>query len=916
MRNIPKLFVGLCALTFLFIACSKKGKQYVIGISQCSNDEWRTQMNKEIYREALFYPEIKIEIRSANDNNKQQISDIEYFIKQKVDLLIIAPNEAEAITPIIEKAYEKRIPIVLVDRKINSDKYTAYIGANNYKIGWQVGTYVANRLQGKGNIVELTGLQASTPAQERHQGFIDALTNHSPHMRIIATSDASWQKQAAEVAFDSILNKYSRINLVFAHNDQMAIGAYHAASKRKRNKEIIFVGIDALRGKGLGIESVIEGKLDASFIYPTGGDKVMQIAIAILKGQNYPRETQLSTALVNEQNARIMQMQTTQINALDKKIELLDNQINAFILKYSAQRMLLYACITIIVLTIGLLFFIVKAFWIKKRMNTELSTQKIQLEHQRDQLITLSHQLKEATNAKLTFFTNISHDFQMPLNLIADPIQQLLKNKSLDEHDYFLLNIVHKNVAVLLRLVNQVLDFRKFEKGKLVLRLSEFNLIDSLNEWTNAFNTLAFRKHIKFKLEIEGNKESYNMIADREKLERITYNLLSNAFKFTPDNGSISIHINHFSSNNKSWLIMKVSDNGIGMPQEHIQHIFENFYQINVHHAGSGIGLALVKAFVEMHHGIIEINSNKGEGTMISIKIPMEQQGCISNPIIENPQLTLLKKEGAVLSAEQRNIYLLPERINNQEKQYILVIDDNQDIRKYIKSQLQSIYTVIEAANGQEGIRQAMKYIPDAIICDTMMPIMDGMECCKRLKSELQTSHIPIIILTAYTYDEQIINSYQCGADSYISKPFSTKLLLTRLCNLIDNRKRLQTFFTEKANIQKSSFTEVDKKFINKLQLLIEKNMSDSNFKIEDLGEKIGLSRIQLYRKVKALTGLSPIELLRIARLKKAALLLSSTEKNIAEITYEVGFNTPSYFTKCYREYFGENPTDFIKRNK
>ena len=578
--------------------------------------------------------------------------------------------------------------------------------------------------------------------------------------------------------------------------------------------------------------------------------------------------------------------------------------------------MLLYACITIIVLTIGLLFFIVKAFWIKKRMNTELSMQKIQREHQRDQLITLSHQLKEATNAKLTFFTNISHDFQMPLNLIADPIQQLLKNKSLDEHDYFLLNIVHKNVAVLLRLVNQVLDFRKFEKGKLVLRLSEFNLIDSLNEWTNAFNTLAFRKHIKFKLEIEGNKESYNMIADREKLERITYNLLSNAFKFTPDNGSISIHINHFSSNNKSWLIMKVSDNGIGMPQEHIQHIFENFYQINVHHAGSGIGLALVKAFVEMHHGIIEINSNKGEGTMISIKIPMEQQGCISNPIIENPQLTLLKKEGAVLSAEQRNIYLLPERINHQEKECILVIDDNQDIRKYIKSQLQDIYTVIEAANGQEGIRQAMKYIPDAIICDTMMPIMDGMECCKRLKSELQTSHIPIIILTAYTYDEQIINSYQCGADSYISKPFSTKLLLTRLCNLIDNRKRLQTFFTEKANIQKSSFTEVDKKFINKLQLLIEKNMSDSNFKIEDLGEKIGLSRIQLYRKVKALTGLSPIELLRIARLKKAALLLSSTEKNIAEITYEVGFNTPSYFTKCYREYFGENPTDFIKRNK
>lgn len=230
---------------------------------------------------------------------------------------------------------------------------------------------------------------------------------------------------------------------------------------------------------------------------------------------------------------------------------------------------------------------------------------------------------------------------------------------------------------------------------------------------------------------------------------------------------------------------------------------------------------------------------------------------------------------------------------------------------------MQGQYTVIEAVNGQEGLKQAMKYVPDAIVCDVMMPIMDGMECCRRLKKELQTSHIPVIMLTAYAMDEQKIKGYECGADSYLTKPFSARMLTVRLRNLIENRRRLQTFFSDQAiTAQKPSLTEIDQSFIEKLRHLIENNLANSELKMEDLGSQIGLGHVQLYRKTKALTGYPPNELLRIARLKKAAFLLASTEKTIAEIGYEVGFSSPSYFTRCYKDYFGESPTDFLKRTK
>lgn len=919
MKRLVCAWIGGFCLLFLSVACSRKEADYTIAVSQCSEDDWRAQMNKEILREALFYPGVNIEVYQAHDDNVRQIQDIESLIKKKVDLLIVAPNEAEAITPVIEKVYDAGIPVILVDRKINSEKYTAYVGADNYEIGRRAGEYIADRLKGKGRVIEIAGLKGSTPAVERHRGMVEAL-KAAPDVQVIASVEAGWFQQKAGEVMDSLLDVYPQVDLVFAQNDRMAIGAYEKARQKKRAGQIAFVGVDAVTD---GVESVAGGRLDATFIYPTGGDKVMQVAMAILRGEPYQRENILSTALVNRANARVMQMQMKHILTLDQKIELLNRQLDDYFLRYSAQKMFLYTCVVILVLAGFLFFFLVRAFWVKNRLNTELSSQKQQLEQQRDQLqaqrdqlIVLSRQLEEATHAKLAFFTSVSHDFRTPLTLIADPINQLLEEKHLGERERNMLEIVRKNVAVLLRLITQILDFQKYEHGKLALRLSEFNALECIKDWTEAFHTLAFRKHIQFEVKAEGDVAQYVMVADAEKIERITYNLLSNAFKFTPEKGEIKVVLSRIEQNNQACICMEVRDTGIGMSEEHIHHVFEHFYQIDVQHTGSGLGLALVEAFVNLHRGTVQVESGKGKGTCFRVILPMKQEGEVKGLTEKNEALEILQ-EGAVLDAGQETLHQWTENTGVEEsadKEMVLVIDDNQDVRDYVKMLLQDKYVVVEAVNGLEGVKQAMKYVPDVVVCDVMMPVMDGIACCKRLKSELQTSHIPVLMLTAYAMDEQRIQGYDSGADAYLTKPFNAKLLMTRIRNLIDNRKRLKSLAEDVTGGGKQSLGEVDKGFVEKLKTLIDEKMGDSELSVEDLGAELGLGRVQLYRKTKSLTGYAPNELLRIARLRKAASLLASSEKTVAEITYEVGFSSPSYFTKCYKDYFGESPSEFLKR--
>lgn len=911
------LLLTLLSLFGLAASCTRHEPRFRIGVSQCSDDEWRHQMNNEMLREALFYDEVEIDIRTVKDDNARQIEDIRNFIEEGVDLLVIAPNEAAPITPVVEEAYDRGIPVIVFDRKILSDKYTAYIGADNYELGKAIGHYVANMLHGQGNVVEISGLTGSTPAMDRHQGFVSAISPY-PGIKLLAREDAGWLRSEAGQKMDTLLTHFPQIDVVYAQNDRMAAGAYAVVRQKGRAGEMRFIGTDALSGEGYGVEQVLKGELDATFIYPTGGDRVIQIAMDILNKRDFPRETILNTSVVDSTNAQIMQMQTTHIATLDGKIETLNGKMNHYLDRYATQQVVLFGSLLVLLLVVGLLVAVYLSLRTKNRLNRELSRQKEILEaqkqqltqqkeqliQQKEQLEQLSHELEAATHAKLVFFTNVSHDFRTPLTLIADPINQLLADKSLGEHSRQLLELMKKNVNILLRLVNQILDFRKVENGRMELHLEPFDLLSNFRSWNDSFRMALLKKHISFSFEAMPDAD-FRIMADCEKMERIYFNLLSNAVKYTPENGKIVVSLQA----DVASLRFSVFNSGSYVSSQEVDAIFERFYQIDGHQAGTGIGLALVRAFVEMHGGQITAQSDE-KGTTFAVLLPAQSISQYHPTVVTLPaeetevSATLVESE---LSADE-------EEAGATGRPTVLVIDDNADIRHYVKTLLAEEYHVLDAPEAATGIRLAMKYVPDVIISDVMMPGMDGVECCRRLKTELQTCHIPVILLTACSLDEQRIQGYNGGADSYISKPFNSQLLLSRIRNLIDSRRQLRQFFGDNQTLAKENISDMDKDFVSRFKALVEEKMRDPELNVEDLGKDMGLSRVQLYRKLKSLTNYAPNELLRQARLKKAISLLASSEMTVAEIAYEVGFSSPSYFTKCYKEQFGESPTDFLKR--
>lgn len=915
---MKRLIPTLLLLVFL-TACRREAPRYIIGVSQCSEDEWRSRMNEEIRREALLYDGVRVDLRTSRDDSRKQEEDIRYFIAQGVDLLIVSPNEGVAMTPVVEEAFTKGIPIIVVDRKILSDKYTAFIGADNYEIGKAVGNYVAAHLKGRGRIAEITGLISSTPAVERHQGFVSAIARY-PELKLLCSEDAGWLRRPAEAKMDSILSRHPDVDLIYAQNDRMAAGAYDAARRRGKAEGIDFIGIDALPGRGYGLEMVLDSILTATFIYPTGGDRVMQTAMNILQKKPFERETMLTTTVVDATNARVMDLQTNQITELDRKIATLNGRIDGYLSRYANQQVVLYGSLLILLLVAGLLVVVYQSLRSKNRLNAELSRQKTQLEQQRDtleeqrdQLIELSHQLEEATHAKLVFFTNISHDFRTPLTLVADPVEQLLTDTTLSTDQRRMLLLVQRNVNILLRLVNQILDFRKYENGKMEYTPLPIDLLLSFEGWNESFQSAARKKHIHFSFNAAPDVE-YRTLADPEKLERIYFNLLSNAFKFTPENGKIAVRLAAHLREGVPFLNFTVANTGSLISAEHIRSIFERFYKIDRHHSGSGIGLALVKAFVEMHGGTITVVSDERQGTVFTVELPATAADALAAAADATAAATVSAAVEKQLPVEPFGEEPEVETDNDPSRLCVLIIDDNADIRSYIRGLLAADYSVIEAADGAEGIRRAMKHVPDLIVSDVMMPGIDGIECCRRLKSELQTCHIPVVLLTACSLDEQRIQGYDGGADSYISKPFSAPLLLARIRNLIDSHQRLKQFFGDRQTLAKENICDLDKDFVEKFKALIEAKMGESTLNVEDLGKDMGLSRVQLYRKLKSLTNYAPNELLRIARLKRAASLLASSGLTIAEVGYEVGFTSPSYFAKCYKEEFGESPTEFLKR--
>lgn len=911
LASTVTVLVLTAAVSLCLASCRGKEahKRFVVGVSQCSEDTWRDKLNEELRIAATYY-DVDLQIKSANDDVRLQTEQIDRFVEQGVDLLVVAPGQV-SISPAIDKAYEKGIPVIIFDRRTRSNKYTAYIGADNHDIGASMAEFMANANTAGTKVVELCGLSSSSPAIERGEGF-DSVAALRPNIDIVKKVYADWTEEGAYRVMDSLLSTpYPAFNSIFAHNDRMAMGARRAVVKHGIDpKTIKLCGIDAMPQQGGGMQLVAEGKLFASSIYPTRGDEVMRLAMKILTHKPYNRENRLSSALVTEANARVLLMQNDETTRQQGHLSELRNRVDKTVSDFKTQRIYLLIMLSALLLLALAYVYVVNANRAKARMNRQLADS---VEQQRQ----MTKHIEELTHTQLQFFTNISHELRTPLTLIAGPTEQLLEDKTVQGTHRRMLQMVERNTKILIQLVSEILDFRKVQNNKAVLKLNRFNLAETLRLWADDFDAVTSRKGIKVQVDAPADAAQATIIADRDKLARVFFNLMSNAVKYTPKDGTITITLRH---NEGEFFFTMNNDSVKTISKDDLPHIFERFYQSKGSIGGTGIGLALVKANVDLHHGSISATSTQEEGTTFSITLPDTQEGYDPDADNDNNKDNSTKAEQGYVddSYAPANVEAAEkaERITNAEdfdadRPLVLIIDDNNGMRAYLRSILQDHYNVSEAVNGQQGLKRARREVPKLVVCDVMMPVMDGLEFTRRLKADTATSHIPVILLTARSLSEQREEGYGTGADSYLTKPFTGSLLLARIDNLIHSRTLLRSLFSgnsKEEEKEEEMLGAQDQTFVTRLREVIRDNMGDSDFSVERIGEEIGLSRVQLYRKVKALTGQTPVELLRKARLERSRRLIEKTEKSVSEIAYEVGFTSPSYFNKCFKDEFGISP--------
>ncbi|MHB0755941.1 hybrid sensor histidine kinase/response regulator transcription factor [Polaribacter sp. M15] len=559
----------------------------------------------------------------------------------------------------------------------------------------------------------------------------------------------------------------------------------------------------------------------------------------------------------------------------------------------------IWAIIIYLLFISWVIFYLVKSNNYKLKLQNKLEISRIDREKE-----------IELTEAKLTFFTNISHEFRTPLTLIISPLKELLESENIPKKIYRNLSYIDKNTNRLLNLINQLLDFRKADQGLLKLNISQGNFVRFSKEVFLYFKDAAEAKNIKYKF--KPVKNAINFPFDRNKMEIVLCNLISNAIKYTKSGDEITITI----TTESNYCIIVVKDTGIGMDEKNLDKIFDRFFQIKTAETarliGSGIGLSFSKKIVELHHGEIKAKSQKNKGTEFIVKLSMDTNlyKSINENYIKTDNISAYNTSDVALSSENFN--------KKEKEQTILIIDDNVEILSYLKDILSEDYTVIQAENGNIGLEKASSSIPDLIISDIMMPGKDGITLCKELKSSILTSHIPIILLTARTSTVYQIEGLERGADDYITKPFNAKVIKARIANLFENREKIQKYLLNKVRLEPTPLEieddiDIEKSFINKAILLVENNLDNPSFGIENMVDEFCMSQSTLYRKIKSLTGLSTTAFIRSIRIKRAAQLILKKEDSISSIAYIVGFNDLKYFRKCFKEQFGVTPSKYKK---
>jgi len=895
MRKIYQILVPICIVLMLY-ACksSKDEKTFRIGFSQCTmSDNWRKTMIEGMERELTFHNDIDMVISNANGSSNKQILQIQQFINEKVDLIIVSPNEAKPLTSIIEKAYDAGIPVVIVDRKTTSEKYTAFVGADNKLIGQNAGIYANIILNGKGNIFVVGEGAKTSPTIDRHQGFVKTI-NHYPNLKLVKSVFSARKPQNLQNQVYAIMSQHADIDLIFAHNDRLALMVADVCKSLGLNKKII--GVDGLYGDNQGIDLVSKGILSATILYPTGGEEAIKTAVKILKKQPFEKENQLFTTVIDTENVGIMLAQYQKIKEQEDDIKRQATRIKDLTRIFSSQQNTLYLTVVflLVVLLLGLiLFYLLRE---KQKSNQILGNQNRAILEQKDEIERISQLARQATEDKLRFYSYISHEFRTPLSLILTPTEDILQRKSVDAKETrYALQLIHKNANRLLRLVDQLLELRKVDAGKMELEVSQQDLVGFVKEIVADFNVKAKTQQID--LQFICPFSIMPMVFDTEKLDKVLFNIISNAFKYTPNGGLIHISL----LKNIEKIEILISDNGIGMSKEEKERAFDLFYRGNQNISlGTGLGLALSREFVSLHQGDIQVESEKGKGTTFKIILPFVQ--------LKSGETEVTKS----LYARENIEPVVPVVLSSSKTHdnTIVLIEDNQDLNQFLSQKLNQSYNTVAVETAEKGWEKILDNIPDLIISDVMLPEMDGFSLTQKIKNDFRTSHIPVILLTAKGQMESQIEGTKAGADAYISKPFNQQLLEEKIKGLLENRDRMRRRFsseiTNPSQIQKS-----ERKFLVEFELLIEKNLNDSSLSVEKLSKELGMSRVQLFRKISALTNKNVTDYIGDFKLLKAKALLKETDKTIAEVAYETGFNNPSYFTTFFKQKTNQTPSEW-----
>ena len=909
MKLIIYRFCLLICILSLTISCKREGeKKFVVGVSHSSiNDSWRKAMVLDMQVKASEYPGLTLQIKDAGEDNDTQIKQIREFIKQRVDLVIISANESEPVTTAAVEAFRAGIPTIIIDRKIYSEEYTTFIGADNYEIGRAAGLFINSLLKKKKTtIVEVWGREGSSSARDRHNGFSDALI-HNDNV-ILKTVYGRWHSKETKENI-AALGLFDDIDIVYAHNDVMALAAREAIMEIDplAVKRIKFIGIDALPGKGKGIEAVSNGYLTASFVYPTGGTTAIKVAWQILNGQPVSKQYALTSALIDKENAGTLYLQTEQLADYQEQIEKQRNNLEEMLSEYR----FLQNSVGLILLLLGvvglLALYVIHIFRKVQRKNHELKRTNIQVEQQREELAVANRKIEQATTRKLQFFTNVSHEIKTPLTLILGPLNKISRELPSDSPIADDIHIIKKNADRLKRVVSQLLDFRKVESNKMDMRVTEIDLITFIEDVSSYFDNMAQSKQIKYSF--LHDVSSVMLWVDTDKMEKILANLLSNAFKFTPDGGTVTIRL----QDHAGYVILSVEDNGKGIQPQNLSSVFDQFFTAD-HLTGTGIGLHLTHEFVGMHKGSIRVESEPGKRTVFLVELP-KGKSHFDESCVFAPSVTELSSGVANLDTRE-----MDEIVNRTYDYTILIVEDDPDINAYLQKELKPNFRILTAENGLVAVDILAKENVSLVISDVMMPEMNGYELCKRIKSDIVFSHIPVILLTALSDDKQRMYGIASGADEFIQKPFNIEEVKLRIVCLLEERARLRNAFAQELQSPAASGLKTDKAesmdelFMRKFMALIEESYPDSNFSIEKASEMLGLSRVHLYRKVKELTGVTPTDFLRNYRLKQAAALLRQKDCNVNEAAYATGFSSPPYFSKCFKAVYNITPTEYQEK--